>query len=69
MDPWFHIGSAPKISGEFIGTRWGWSETLQKMVCIREPFISFWSPTLNKFYCDPTHWAPLPRTPEKPEEA
>jgi hypothetical protein len=48
---WQPIDAAPKVSGkEIIGTRWAGG------VCIREPFVSFWSPTLNKFYCDPTHY-------------
>jgi hypothetical protein len=51
---WQPIETAPKVSGkEIIGTRWAGG------VCIREPFVSFWSPMLNKFYCDPTHYIPM----------
>lgn len=48
---WVPIGEAPRVAGqEIVGCRW------HDGVMSREPFISFWSPTLNKFYCDPTHY-------------
>jgi len=54
---WQPIESAPKErSVEFIGVRkqeHGWSD----------PFVSFWSPTLNKFYCSPSHWIAWPADP------
>lgn len=56
---WRPIAEAPQASGvEIIGTRWFGGK------CVREPFISFWSPTLNKFYCDPTHFILMPEAPD-----
>ena len=58
MSEWQDIETAPKEPGkEILGSRW-YGETM-----IKEPFITFWSPTLNKFYVDPTHWMPLPSCP------
>ena len=63
MSDWQPIETAPKVAGvEIIGTRWAFSDD-GKATCIREPFISFWSPSLNKFYCDPTHFILLPSPP------
>lgn len=31
---------------------------------VKEPFVTFWSPTLNKFYCEPTHYIDMPLAPE-----
>lgn len=57
---WLPIESAPKITGvEIIGAGF----ISGKM--IKEPFISFWSPTLEKFFANPTHWMPLPSAPDK----
>ena len=57
---WRPIAEADRVSGkEILGVRW--ASTPQGWVCTRSPFISFWSPTLRKFYCDPTHfqeWEP-----------
>lgn len=65
MSEWQPIETAQKKAGiEIIGTRWAFRDG--KATCIREPFISFWSPTLNKFYCDPTHFIPLPEPPVSP---
>lgn len=48
---WVPIGEAPRAVGEeIVGCRW------HDGVMTKEPFISFWSPTLGKFYCDPTHY-------------
>lgn len=59
---WQKIANAKKETGvEIIGTKWA------SGVCIREPFVSFWSPSLNKFYCDPTHFIPLPAPPTEGE--
>lgn len=53
---WQPIEVAPRESGvEILGVRIAGDKML------REPFISFWSPTLNKFYCDPTHYILMPR--------
>jgi len=57
-DVWQPIAKAEKETGkEIIGGRF------VEGVMIRDPFISFWSPTLNRLYCEPTHWLPLPQTP------
>jgi hypothetical protein len=62
-DGWMPIETAEKVAGiEILGTRWGF-DGKGKATCIQEPFISFWSPTLNKFYCSPTHWIPSPKPP------
>ena len=34
-----------------------------KTTCIKDPFISFWSPSLNKFFAGPNYWTPLPAAP------
>jgi hypothetical protein len=53
---WQPIEVAPREAGvEILGVRIAGDKML------REPFISFWSPTLNKFYCDPTHYILMPR--------
>lgn len=55
---WRPIETADKTSGaEILGSRW------HNGRMTKEPFISFWSPTLSKFYCDPTHFMPLPSAP------
>jgi hypothetical protein len=55
---WQPIDVAPRETGvEILGTR------IMSDKMIREPFISFWSPTLNKFYCDPTHYILMPTLP------
>ncbi len=56
---WQPIETAPREAGnEILGCRWSGG----KMV--KEPFITFWSPTLDKFYMSPTHWVPLPEPPK-----
>ena len=60
---WRPIIDAPHLTGvEIIGSRW--ADNGERFVCIREPFVSFWSPTLGKFYCNPTHFWPMPLPPE-----
>lgn len=53
---WQPIETAPKDK-EIIGSKWAES------VMIKEPFISFWSPTLGKFFASPTHWIEMPDRP------
>ena len=58
-EKWLPIKSAKKIAGrEILGSRW------IAGTMIREPFVSFWSPTMNKWYVDPTHWVPMPEAPD-----
>ncbi len=67
MSEWQPIKTAPKVAGtDIIGSRW-YPDSDGKMTCVREYFVSFWSPTLNKFYCDPTHWMPAPPPPQNTE--
>ncbi len=55
---WLTIDSAPKLVGrEILGSAWSNGRM------VREPFITFWSPTMQKFYANPTHWVPLPLPP------
>ena len=56
---WQPIENADKgnSSKEIIGSRWYGG----KMT--KEPFITFWSPTLGRFYCGPTHFIPMPEPP------
>ncbi len=59
MRTWLDISMAPRVPGqEILGCRWGGN----KMT--KEPFVTFWSPTLNKFFVDPTHWVPMPDPPK-----
>lgn len=59
---WYVIDKAPKISGkEIIGCRWAGGHMT------KEPFITFWSTTLHKFYASPTHWIPMPYPPVEAE--
>lgn len=54
---WMPIETAPKHAGtEIFAARFGLHADGVTTMCIREPFVSFWSPSLGKFYCDPTHW-------------
>ena len=58
---WRPIGEAAHLAGtEIIGSRWYDGKMM------KQPFVTFWSPTLNKFYCDPTHWIPM--IPAPPQE-
>lgn len=58
MDQWKPIARAEKHVGkEILGSVWA------EQTMIREPFVSFWSPTLNKFYCSPTHYIDMPEPP------
>ncbi len=60
MSKWKPIETAEKITGrEILGSRWGGDRM------IKEPYVSFWSPTLNKWYVDPTHWVEMPDPPGK----
>lgn len=50
-EPWMPISMAEKVSGkEILGV------SFHRGLMTKEPFISFWSPTLNKFFCNPTHF-------------
>ena len=66
---WDSIDTAPKGTddqlSEILGCCWSYIEGRAYMS--KEPFITFWSPTLDKFYCSPTHWVPLPDPPQKSE--
>lgn len=58
---WLSIEEAPRETGtEIIGIRWVDGK------CLREPFISFWAPTLQKFFGSPTHFIPMPKLPQDP---
>jgi hypothetical protein len=54
---WQHIDDAPKDGSEILGVRY-YNRAMSK-----EPFLTFWSPTLNRFYLSPTHWIPIPELP------
>jgi len=55
MCKWMLIEKADKIAGkEILGVRF--FDGVMKI----EPFISFWSPTLGKFYCNPNYYIELP---------
>ena len=61
---WQPIATAPRVTGkEILGSKW------HDGVMIREPFISFWSPSLSKFFAGPTHWMPLPTPPTRKDTA
>lgn len=59
MIEWQPIATAPKVCDgtEIIGVRY------DNGYMTKEPFLSFWSPSLGRFYCAPTHWMPLPQVP------
>ena len=64
---WQPIETAPRVPGKkILGAYWYKKEG--KWTMSRDPFISFWSPTLNKFYCDPTHFIEMPGPPAKEVE-
>jgi hypothetical protein len=51
---WLPIGQAEMETGkEILGVRFHGG------IMTKEPFISFWSPSLNKFYLSPTHYQPM----------
>jgi hypothetical protein len=55
---WQTMETAPREnSTEFLGCNY----VEGRMV--REPFVSFWSPTLNKFFGSPNYWVPIPKLP------
>lgn len=56
---WQPISTAPKDVTEFIGCK------IYEGKLLDAPILSFWSPTLNRFYCNPTHWIPLPLIPDE----
>lgn len=59
QDNWQPIETAKKIPGkEILGCRW--HDGIMK----KEPFVTFWSPSLNKFFVDPTHWVEMPDPPK-----
>lgn len=52
---WKPIAEAPHDVGrEILGV------IRRGSVVIKEPFISFWSPTMGRFYCSPTHYIDMP---------
>lgn len=57
---WQTIDSAPREPRAIIGTIW------HENAMMRSPFITFWSPSLGKFFANPTHWIPLPAPPASP---
>ncbi len=67
MKEWLPISEAPKGTDdklvEILGCNW--SRIGGRLVMSKEPFITFWSPTLGKFYCSPTHWVTLPAEPAR----
>lgn len=55
---WNPISEAKKTPGlEILGV------DIRGGKIFREPYLTFWSPTLQKFYCSPTHWVPFPDMP------
>jgi hypothetical protein len=55
---WLPIETAPREnSTEILGCCYA------ERRMVREPFVSFWSPTLNKFFGSPNYWVPLPKLP------
>jgi len=65
---WLPIETAAKSGqcNEFIGSKWIFDKD-GSAKCIKEPFISFWSPSLGKFFAEPTHWTELPAPPFAPK--
>lgn len=61
---WQPIETAPKDGREFLATKWALQG--DRMVCVRDPFVSFWSPNQGKFIYAPTHWVEAPETPDVP---
>lgn len=59
---WIPIDEAEKISGhEVIGV------VIREGRIVKEPFMTFWSPSLDRFYCSPTHFVWMPKIrAEKP---
>ncbi len=58
IEKWMPIKCALEVAGhEIIGSRWAGDRM------IKEPFVSSWSPTMNKWYVDPTHWIAMPEAP------
>lgn len=59
MNRWLPIEVALHDAGtELLGSRWS------NGVMTKEPFVTFWSPTMGKFYNNPTHWIQFPDAPE-----
>lgn len=57
MIKWIPVAEAPKIPGrELIGISIDRNS---------DPFFTFWSPTLNRFYCTPTHVIEMPEFPQE----
>jgi hypothetical protein len=60
MSKWLKIELATKIPGqEIIGAIIDQDGKIQ-----RDPFISFYSRTLQRFFCEPTHFIPMPDQPD-----
>lgn len=60
MADWQPIAAAPvETSAEILGCRW-YNGKMTK-----EPFITFWSLTLGRFYLNPTHFIHLPEPPHE----
>ena len=70
MSQWDPIATAPKGNDEKLVEVLGccWTKLAGRWVMSKELFITFWSPTLGKFYCSPTHWTPLPDPPRRAPE-
>ena len=53
---WKEMRLAPPLPGvEYIAARFGRYDELTSM-CEKSPFVTFWMPSRQKFYGDPTHW-------------
>lgn len=61
---WKPIATAPKVAGkEIMAATFALHVDGKSTYCQRDPFVSFWSPTLGKFFAGPTHWlCELPAT-------
>jgi hypothetical protein len=58
---WKHISTAPRDeSVEIIGIQF---EGRGYEYIAEGPFITFWSPTQQRFWKQPTHWLPMPPRP------
>jgi hypothetical protein len=62
---WQPIETAPQDGREILASKW--AKQGDRMVCVRDPFMSFWSASLGKFQYGPTHWSEAPETPDVPQ--